>query len=66
MGVTIHYRGTLDDPERVRDLQREWADIAKSMGWDCHLMDDDWSMPPNAVWVHDFRSASTPDGRNDS
>ena len=37
MGVTIHYRGIIDEPARVRDLQRELADIAKSMGWEYSL-----------------------------
>ena len=53
MGVTIHYRGTIDAPERIRDLQRELADIAKSMGWEHSIMDDDWTVPPNAALVHE-------------
>lgn len=58
MGVTIHYRGTIDEPERIRDLQRELADIAKSMGWEHSLLDDDWTVPPNAVLVHEQGSAT--------
>jgi len=38
MGVTIHYRGVLDEPERIRDLQRELADMAQSMGWEHRLL----------------------------
>jgi len=53
MGVTIHYRGKMDDPERVQDLQRELADIAKSMGWEHSLLDDDWTVPPDAALVHE-------------
>ena len=53
MGVTVHYRGTIDEPERIRDLQRELADIAKSMGWEHSLLDDDWTVPPDAVLVHE-------------
>ena len=49
MGITIHYRGTLDKPERVHDLQRELADIAKSMGWEYSLLDDDWAVSPSAT-----------------
>lgn len=52
MGVTIHYRGVLDEPERIRDLQRELADMAQSMGWKHNLLDDDWTVPPNATLVH--------------
>ncbi len=58
MGVTIHYRGSIDEPERIRDLQRELADIAKSMGWDHSLLDDDWAVPPDAVLVHEQGSAT--------
>ena len=53
MGVTIHYRGTMDDPERVIDLQRELADIAESIGWKWRVLDDDWAIPPNATLVHE-------------
>jgi len=57
MGVTIHYRGTIDEPVRIRDLQREMADIAKSMGWGHSLLDDDWTVPPDATLVHERGSA---------
>ena len=57
MGITIHYRGTIDEPERIRDLQRELADIAKSMGWEHSIMDDDWTVPPNAALVHEQGAA---------
>lgn len=52
MGVTIHYRGKLDDPGRVGDLQRELADIAESIGWKWRVLEDDWSVPPSASLVH--------------
>jgi hypothetical protein len=55
--VTIHYRGILDDPARIRDLRRELADIAKSMDWEYSLLDDDWTVPPNAVLVHEQGAA---------
>ncbi len=58
MGVTIHYRGVLDEPQRIRDLQRELADFAESMGWEYSLLDDDWTVPPDAVLVHEQGSAS--------
>jgi hypothetical protein len=32
MGITIHYRGTIDDPGRVGDLQPELAGVAASIG----------------------------------
>lgn len=57
MGVTIHYRGTIDEPARIRDLQRELADIAKSIGWEHSLLDEDWTVPPDAVLVHEQGAA---------
>lgn len=52
MGVTIHYRGTMDDPGQIEDLQRELADIAPCMGWKTHRLDDDWDVPPSATLEH--------------
>ena len=58
MGVTIHYRGTMDEPERIPDMQRELADIAQSMGWEHSLLDDDWTVPPTASLAHEQGSAT--------
>jgi len=52
MGVTIHYRGTLDDPGRIDQLRRELADIGKSMGWVASTLDDSWLDPPTARLEH--------------
>lgn len=57
MGVTIHYRGTIDEPAQIRDMQRELVDIAASMGWDHSMLDDDWAVPPSAALVHEQGSA---------
>lgn len=58
MGMTIHYRGKLDDPGRVEELQRELADIAESIGWTSHTLDDDWSIPPSSTLVNDGDQAT--------
>jgi hypothetical protein len=52
MGVTIHYRGTLDDPGSIVQLRRELADIGKSMGWETSALDDSWLEPPTARLEH--------------
>jgi hypothetical protein len=52
MGVTIHYRGMLNDPGRLEDLKQELADIAESVGWKWQTLDDAWSIPPSATLVH--------------
>lgn len=58
MGMTIHYRGTIDEPTRIRDLQRELADIAKSMGWEHSILNDDWTVPPDAALVYEQGAAT--------
>lgn len=58
MGVTLHYRGTMDDIEQVTELQSELADIAKILGWSYRLMDDDWAVLPNATLVHEHGFAT--------
>jgi len=52
MGVTIHYRGTLDDPGSLDQLRRELADIGASMGWETNTLDDSWQEPPTARLEH--------------
>ena len=48
MGVTIHYRGRLDDISLLESLRDELADIAETLGWPSATLDDDWSEPPDA------------------
>jgi hypothetical protein len=48
MGVSIHYRGRLDDVGQLGKLCAELADLARAMGWECTPLDDDWDQPPDA------------------
>ena len=48
MGVSIHYRGRLDDIKKISQLRDELADIAAVMGWPYDSLDEDWSVPPDA------------------
>lgn len=48
MGVSIHYRGRLNDIRQLPALCGELADIAAAIGWDTTALDDDWENPPNA------------------
>jgi hypothetical protein len=48
MGVSIHYRGRLNDVGRLAILCEELADIAPAMGWESTRLDDDWGKPANA------------------
>lgn len=56
MGMSIHYRGRLDEVGQLARLCDEMADIARAMGWETRRLDDDWEQPPDA------RLRSTPKG----
>ena len=56
VGVTIHYRGRLNDVGQLAGLCDELADIAAAMGWETTRLDDDWEQPPHA------RLRATPTG----
>jgi hypothetical protein len=48
MGVSIHYRGRLNDVGQLASLCEELTDIAAAMGWQSTRLDDDWEQPANA------------------
>jgi hypothetical protein len=52
MGVTIHYRGRLNDVGQIGRLCDELADIAAAMGWESTRLDDDWEQPADARLQH--------------
>jgi len=52
MGITIHYRGRLNDLGQVAKLRAELADIAATMGWEVMPVDDDWEQPADARLRH--------------
>lgn len=56
MGVTLQYRGTLDDLSRLPVLCDELADIAKAMEWTTSTIDDNFDVPADACLRH------SPDG----
>jgi len=43
MGVTIHYKGRLDNISLLPELEEELIDLAESMGWQHVKFDDDWN-----------------------
>lgn len=53
MGVTLHYRGTLDDLNRLPALCAELADVAQAMGWSAVRVDDGYDAPLDARLSHD-------------
>ena len=48
MGVSVHYRGRLNDVRQLARLCDEMADIAAAMGWETTRLDDDWEQPADA------------------
>jgi hypothetical protein len=52
MGVTIHYRGKLDNTDDLPGLCEKLISIANSLGWEYQTLDDDWSFPADAVLEH--------------
>ncbi len=51
MGVSIHYRGLLNDATQLPVLSDELADIADAMGWQSTRLEDDWRAAANARLV---------------
>ena len=43
MGITIHYKGKLEDKTQVPSLIDELQDIAEVMTWSWNTIDEDWS-----------------------
>ncbi|MDA3799836.1 MAG: hypothetical protein PF692_12230 [Kiritimatiellae bacterium] len=58
MGVSIHYRGQLDDKTQLPALIDEIQDIATTMGWSTTTLDEDWGKKPDAS----IKSAGVIDG----
>jgi hypothetical protein len=61
VGVSIHYRGLLNDATQLPVLSDELADIADAMGWQSTRLEDDWAEPANARLVGS-RSGARIDG----
>ena len=53
MGVKIHYRGSLNNKNELKNLVNEVKDIAKSMGWSFAQLEEDWANTPTAKFVKD-------------
>ena len=48
MGVSIHYRGRLDNSDQVYQLIEEIKDIAEINAWSYATLDQDWNKQPDA------------------
>ena len=48
MGITIHYKGRLNDNNLIEPFILEFEDIAKDMNWEYQILDEDLSEPNTA------------------
>jgi len=53
MGITIHYRGKMQNIAHLPSLKDELIDIAETMNWEWHELDEDFSKPASARLVVD-------------
>lgn len=53
MGITIHFRGSLTDLDKINKLVSEIEDICKIMNWEFRVLDDDWCKPDDAQIIKD-------------
>ncbi len=49
MGVTIHYKGKLNQPSLIDEFCEEMEDIAKAMEWEYHLINDGENLKTNKL-----------------
>ncbi len=52
MGVTIHYRGSINNKAQIDKFIVEISDICNSMDWKYEVLDEDWSVPPSLEVDH--------------
>jgi hypothetical protein len=48
MGITIHYKGKLENLELLPSFMEELIDISRIMNWRWQVLDEDWSKPSTA------------------
>lgn len=52
MGVTIHYRGNINNKKSIDQFIVEVSDICQSMDWKYDVLDEDWSIPSSLEIDH--------------
>lgn len=53
MGISIQYRGSINDARSIYAFIREVADIVETMNWDYDILDQKWRTIPTAHFEHD-------------
>ena len=57
MGVSIHYRGKLENTDQLPEFREKLMGIAFSFGWQYWVLDEDWSVPAKAILEHSGKNA---------
>lgn len=57
MGVSIHYRGSINDKKQVHQFIDEVQDICESMSWESSILDEDWNRPSKVIVEPDEEGA---------
>ena len=52
MGLSIHYRGHLKNPDLISSITDELTDICLSLGWETSRLDEDFSRENTSRLVH--------------
>lgn len=53
MGISIHYKGKIDNTEQIKELTNKLMNFASGIGWQYAILDEDWNTQSNAVLTHD-------------
>jgi hypothetical protein len=48
VGITIHYKGNLQNVQMMPQFMEELIDISSTMKWPYYVLDEDWSKPSTA------------------
>ena len=57
MGVSIHYRGRLDNSDQLPEFREKLKSIASGLGWQYQILDEAWINPVNAILIHSGKRA---------
>jgi hypothetical protein len=57
MGITIYYRGSIEDLSLIEPIQRALVEFCQSMNWKYHLWNKDQNEPFSAKLVHTAKGA---------
>jgi len=52
MGITIYYRGSIEELSLIEPIQQQMVEFCQSMNWKYQLWDEDFNKPFNAKLIH--------------